>query len=642
MLLLSVKNLKKTFVERLLFENVSFDVDSASKIGLIGANGCGKTTLFNIIRGLEPYDSGAIYVSGNTRMGVMEQHTDDGAHSIIDSVLSVFSDLMTVERELESINAAIDANADDMERLVARQYRLQERYETEGGLTYRSRAVAALLGLGFTREDLDRSISSFSGGEKNKVQLAKALLSNANLLLLDEPTNHLDIESVTWLENYLASCDKAFIVVSHDRYFLDKVTARTIELTPSGTHSYVGGYTVYMEKRSSEREAATRLYNKTCREIRRLQGVVDQQRRWGQERNFVTAESKLKQIERLKKTLIAPERDPARIRFGLSARAVSGNDVLRCEGIAKRYEGRAVLNDVSFLIRRGERVFLLGTNGSGKTTLLRIICGRLKPDGGTLTIGANAFAGYYDQTLSDLETGNTVLEEAWDGYHATLTYGQMRNVLAQFLFRSEDEINRPVGLLSGGEKARLQLLKLMMSDSNFLLLDEPTNHLDIHSRDALESALEEYEGTMLIVSHDRYLINKLADRILYLDDAVIRSYVGSYDDFREERERELLSEVAFERAATPESKARYLEKKSRQSAINRKVGEIERIERRISDIEAKLAALKTEMDDPDAGADYEKLTHLSNEMGTCEAELSELYERWAEAQTELTHMQSAE
>ena len=494
--LLAVSNIKKSFVERTLFEGISFEIDASDKVGLVGANGCGKTTLFNILSKRDVPDEGSVYISRDAVIGTMQQHTDDGENTLFESVLSVFDYLEQIERKLDEINAELERGEGSIDALIAKQHRLNEEYERQGGLTYKSRARAAALGLGFTEDDLSRPMSSFSGGQRNKVQLARLLLSEANLLLLDEPTNHLDIESVEWLEDFLRSYRKAFIVISHDRYFLDKVTDKTIEIKDRTIYATNGNYSRHIEKRATDREIQMRQYLNTQKEIRRIYGIVEQQRRWGQERNFVTAASKLKQIERLKSTLVEPERDLATVHFGFSAREISGNDVLMAHGIRKSYGDKHVLNGIDLHVLKGERIFIVGANGCGKTTLLRILARTERPDAGYFNFGANVEAAYYDQTLSQLNDGNTVLNEAWDDHYLTMTQTQIRSTLAAFLFRGDD-IEKKVGCLSGGEKARLQLLKLMLSKANLLLLDEPTNHLDIASREALERALENYGGTRL-------------------------------------------------------------------------------------------------------------------------------------------------
>lgn len=635
--LLAVSNIKKSFVERTLFEGMSFEIDSSDKVGLVGANGCGKTTLFNILSKRDVPDEGSVYISRDAVIGTMQQHTDDGENTLFESVLSVFGYLEQIERKLDEINAELERGEGNINALIAKQHRLNEEYELRGGLTYKSRARAAALGLGFTEDDLSRPMSSFSGGQRNKVQLARLLLSEANLLLLDEPTNHLDIESVEWLEDFLRSYRKAFIVISHDRYFLDKVTDKTIEIKDRTIYATNGNYSRHIEKRATDREIQMRQYLNTQKEIRRIYGIVEQQRRWGQERNFVTAASKLKQIERLKSTLVEPERDLATVHFGFSAREISGNDVLMGHGIRKSYGAKHVLNGIDLHVLKGERIFIVGANGCGKTTLLRILARTERPDAGYFNFGANVEAAYYDQTLSQLNDGNTVLNEAWDDHYLTMTQTQIRSTLAAFLFRGDD-IEKKVGCLSGGEKARLQLLKLMLSKANLLLLDEPTNHLDIASREALERALENYGGTMIVVTHDRYLINRLADKVLYMDNGVVSEHIGGYDELMEDLERKKVETVVEADAQRPRQND-YRAQKERQSAINRQKGEVRRSEERIAALEGEIAAMEKELAKPTVASDYKKAGELSAKIDSRRAELNGLYEAWDEAQRKLDEME---
>lgn len=635
--LLAVSNIKKSFVERTLFEGISFEIDASDKVGLVGANGCGKTTLFNILSKRDVPDEGSVYISRDAVIGTMQQHTDDGENTLFESVLSVFDYLEQIERKLDEINAELEHGEGSIDALIAKQHRLNEEYERQGGLTYKSRARAAALGLGFTEDDLSRPMSSFSGGQRNKVQLARLLLSEANLLLLDEPTNHLDIESVEWLEDFLRSYRKAFIVISHDRYFLDKVTDKTIEIKDRTIYATNGNYSRHIEKRATDREIQMRQYLNTQKEIRRIYGIVEQQRRWGQERNFVTAASKLKQIERLKSTLVEPERDLATVHFGFSAREISGNDVLMAHGIRKSYVDKHVLNGIDLHVLKGERIFIVGANGCGKTTLLRILARTERPDAGYFNFGANVEAAYYDQTLSQLNDGNTVLNEAWDDHYLTMTQTQIRSTLAAFLFRGDD-IEKKVGCLSGGEKARLQLLKLMLSKANLLLLDEPTNHLDIASREALERALENYGGTMIVVTHDRYLINRLADKVLYMDNGVVSEHIGGYDELMEDLERKKVETVVEAEAQRPRQND-YRAQKERQSAINRQKGEVRRSEERIAALEGEIAAMEKELAKPTVASDYKKAGELSAKIDSRRAELNGLYEAWDEAQRKLDEME---
>ena len=530
--LLAVRNLTKSFVTRVLFSGISFEVDTGDHIGFVGVNGCGKSTLFRILLGEESYDEGDIYFGSETKIGSMTQSVTDADKSLYEYTLEVFSELMGIEDELELISRELNSDCGEArrERLIDRQHRLTSRYDDLGGTTYRARTRSTLLGLGFTEEELDRSANTFSGGQRNKAQLARLLLSNSNLLLLDEPTNHLDIRAIEWLEGFLGSYRGAFIVISHDRYFLDKVTNRTIELKDRRLFITAGNYSRHIELRSTARELERRRYMRTQREIKRIEGIIEQQKRWNQERNYVTAASKQKQADRLRATLVEPEKDSASIHFTFKARTVSGNDVIAAKKLGKSFDGKPVFHGVDMLVRKGEKVFILGDNGCGKTTLLNILAGKLRPTEGSFYLGAHVEPAYYEQTMTSLKAENTVLEEVWDRYYTTIPRKDMCNALAAFLFRGDD-IDKPISMLSGGELARVQLLKLMLTGSNLLLMDEPTNHLDIDSREALEAALEEYDGTMLIVTHDRFLVNRLADRILHMTENGLTEYIGGYDEY---------------------------------------------------------------------------------------------------------------
>ncbi|HWS30180.1 MAG TPA: ABC-F family ATP-binding cassette domain-containing protein [Clostridia bacterium] len=630
MSILAAFGLKKTYVTRTLFEGVSFELGPRDKVGLVGVNGCGKTTLFKLLTGEETPDDGSVSVNRETRLGATQQSVDGLTDTVYDATLAVFDSLLKMERELDTINARIAAGESGLDSLVKRQGVLRERYEFEGGLTYKSRTRSTLLGLGFTEAELSKELSSMSGGQRNKAQLARLLLGGANLLLLDEPTNHLDIDSIAWLEDYLRAYNGAFIVISHDRYFLDRVTNRTFELKNAWLTVSEGNYTRHLELQQNEQEAVRRVYYRTQKEIRRLEGVVEQQRRWGQEHNFITAASKLKQIDRLKAALVAPEKEPEGIRFHFTAREAGGNEVLVCEDLAKSYEKR-IFENASFLVRKGERAFLLGPNGCGKTTLLRIIMGREQADKGATRLGAHVKAGYYEQTMRSLHNENTVLGEIWDEY-PRLSQTEVRSALAAFLFRGDD-VNKTVSMLSGGEKARVQLLKLMLSSSNLLLLDEPTNHLDIASREALEDALTDYDGTMLVVTHDRYLVNRLADRILYMTENGVEEFVGGFDEFwetyQERRARAQQKENAPKKQERPNL---YKEQKDKQAAVVRAAGELRRAEKRVTDTEEEIARLDEQLVDPATAGDYMLAMELGAKAGEKRNELAELYAAWEDAQ----------
>lgn len=639
---LAAHHIKKSFVERLLFEDISFEINEKDKVGLVGVNGCGKTTLFRILLGQEQPDEGTIYKNRGARVVSMAQSIENTDTSVYEATLAVFAPLMELETAMEEVNAALEhAPEKELDALVRRQHSLRERYEDGGGLTFRSRTRAALLGLGFTEAELQKPLSNMSGGERNKAQLARVLLSGANLLLLDEPTNHLDIDAIAWLEEYLRGYTGAFIVISHDRYFLDAVTNRTMEIKNTRFFLSEGNYTRHMELMADEQEMLRRKYLNTQKEIRRIESIVDQQRRWGQERNFITAASKQKQADRLRATLVAPERETEGIHFRFHADEVGGNDVLIAEGLSKAYEA-PVFRDVTLHVRKGERVFLLGPNGCGKTTLLRVLMRRERPDAGTFYFGAKVRPGYYEQHMTGLNDALSALEEVREAY-PRMDDTAIRTALAAFLFRGDD-VHKELGLLSGGERARVQLLKLMLSGANLLLLDEPTNHLDIASREALERALEEYDGTLLIVTHDRYLVDRLADRVLYLTGEGVEEYIGGYTEFLAERARRAMLHEAYaqqpfqEEAAAPKQND-YRAKKERQSALNRAAGEVRRAEERVASAEEELAALEAELALPDVASDYKKASELARTADEKRQALEGLYRKWEEAQAHLEELE---
>ncbi|MBQ3937818.1 MAG: ABC-F family ATP-binding cassette domain-containing protein [Clostridia bacterium] len=634
--LLGVNNLKKSFVTRVLFEGISFDVEYGDHIGFVGVNGCGKSTLFRMILGEEPADEGYISISSEAKIGSMQQTVSNDSLPLYDYTLEVFSGLIRAEEELDRIASTIAETGIADERILDRQQRLHDRYYDNGGATYRARTRSTLLGLGFTDDELSRPMSTFSGGQRNKAQLARLLLSDANLLLLDEPTNHLDISSIEWLENFLSAYRGAFIVISHDRYFLDKVTNRTIEMKDRRLYISRGNYSRHIELRSTARELEMREYLRKKKEIRRIEGMVEQQRRWGQAHNFITAASKQKQADRIRETLVEPERDSASIHFHFEAKEMSGNDVLVAKQLSKSFDGKPVFKNVDLLIKKGEKVFILGDNGCGKTTLLNILAGRLRATSGSFYLGAHVEAAYYEQTLGSFDPNNTVLREVWDRYYTTISHKDICNALAAFLFRGDD-VNKQLGLLSGGELARVQLLKLMLTKCNLLLLDEPTNHLDIASREALESALDEYNGTMVIVTHDRYLVNRLADRIFHMTADGLEEYIGSYDDYIEALSKKQQNAADSEKNLSKNA-LDYRDRKLAQSLINRAKGEAERCEKAVVKAEAELEQLDHELASPAASSDYKKAIELSAKADKLRVELENLYKKWEEAEARLAEL----
>ncbi len=637
--LLAVNNLKKSFVTRVLFEGVSFEVSEGDHVGFIGVNGCGKSTLFSIITGRESYDEGSVVFGHGTVLGTTEQTVAEGEASLYDYVLSVFEPLLRIESELEEVNAALlNGIADD--KLIERQHTLRERYEDNGGLTFKARTRSALLGLGFTETELSKSVGLFSGGQRNKAQLARVLLSGANLLLLDEPTNHLDIKSIEWLEDFLSAYRGAFMVISHDRYFLDRVTNRTIELKDRRIYQSKGNYSRHMELRSTARELQLRQYLRTKKEIKRIEGMVEQQRRWGQEHNFVTAAHKQKAAERLKAQLVEPEKESASIHFTFTAKEGGGNDAVVARGLSKSYGQHEVFSGLDMLVKKGEKVFILGDNGCGKTTLLNILAGKMRPTSGMCYLGAHTEAAYYEQTMTGLDPNNTVLNEAWDKYFNVISHQDIRNALGAFLFRG-DEVEKQIGMLSGGELARVQLLKLMLTRANLLLLDEPTNHLDIPSREALEQALDEYNGTMLIVTHDRYLVNRLADRILHMTAHGLTEYIGGYDDYLAAL-REAEGDSQRTAAQPSEAAKQYKDKKAAKSELNKARTAVARAEKGVADAETELEEVNNLLARPDIATNYVKAGELSKRADEIRQRLEALYSSWEEAEQRLASLEEGE
>ena len=636
MALLSLFEIEKQFGERTLFSGVTFEMAPGDRLGLVGVNGCGKSTLLKLIAGEERPDAGRITRSAELRIQWMQQRGSASAGATLyEDTLQVFCELLAVERQLDEIAEKLTVSPD--EKLIRRQAALQERYDREGGATFRSRTRAVLLGLGFTEADLLKPLSLFSGGEARKALLARVLLSDATLLLLDEPTNHLDLSAIEWLEEYLLSYKGAYIVVSHDRFFLDRVTERTAEMENGHVTLHRGNYSRHLELKMSERETVERRYYNQQKEIRRLQAMIEQQKRWNQARNYVTIASKEKQIERIRAELVPPEKDPEAIGFHFQAVEPAGNEIISMRGLKKSFSGRTIFSGVEELILKGEHVCLLGSNGCGKTTLLNILRGAEEPDEGSFVIGANVRIGYYEQSMKGLDPAKTVLGQVSDLF-PRMDLTELRTALGRFLFHGDD-VFKLIGDLSGGELARIQLLKLMLEGCNLLLLDEPTNHLDIPSREALEKALSAYDGTMLVVTHDRYFVDRIADRVLILEKDGIREFSGDWTLYMQslrEREQERREEPAAEPAR--ERVNEYQLKKQQRSDYLRVKNEAARLEKEIADLEGQLGGLHEKLQDPKVAADYNSLVELTEKSTDLEAALEERYLAWEQAEERLAGM----
>ena len=632
MAIVNVVQVRKEFAERVLFSDISFEIGPRDHIGLIGVNGCGKSTLIQMIEGRLCPDGGHISVSPQCTMACVEQLPQLSEDvQLYDFVLQAHGELLQWERELNEIAARIETSTEaERPRLIDRQFRLMERFQQEGGLTFRSMTRSALLGLGFTEEELSRPIVRFSGGQVAKAMLARAILRKADLLLLDEPTNNLDVAAIAYLQEFLSGYKGAYLLVSHDRAFLDAAVNRVLELENGHLIATRGNYTRHVELKMDERQIAARRYQQTMKEIKRIQGIIAQQRRWNQARNYVTIASKEKQIERLKEGLVAPEKDPAAIHFHFRGTEPSGNEIIDVRDLGVAYGDRPVFEHASLLIWKGQTVCLVGANGCGKSTFLKVLTGELPPTTGHFRLGAGVRLGYYRQSSDDLDPNNTILEEMQNAFPHALE-GELRNYLGAFLFRG-DEIYKRIGALSGGERARIKLLQLVLGGANVLLLDEPTNHFDISSCEVLERALEAFGGTILIVTHDRYLVERMADRVVLLKK----------DGFVEHDEDEgsIFERLMARPQQKPEKPAQenknnyYLRQKESKAALAAARREILKTERAIEDNEQAKARAEAAIADAERKGDFEQMQQLCVALGQLQMEESRLYEALERAEKE--------
>ncbi|MGN0558589.1 MAG: ABC-F family ATP-binding cassette domain-containing protein [Acutalibacteraceae bacterium] len=627
--MLNVHNLTMTFIERTLFEDVTFDIEAHDKVGFIGANGTGKTTLFKILNGKLSPTGGNVFISKDTVVGYMEQHAcADSDRSVYDELLTVYSELIEQEKHLEYLSQQIEKQNDDLDRLIFEQTELMEKFQRNGGLEYKSRAKSALKGLGFSENELDMKTAALSGGQKSKLSLAKLLLSKANLLLLDEPTNHLDIEAVSWLEGFIKDFTGAVFIISHDRYFLDAVTNKTIELEHKKVMCYKGNYSEFIRKKEQVQEAVINKYKNDLKEIDRIQGIIDQQKRWGREHNFITAESKQKQLDKIKEQLVTPDSELETLNFSFTPNRVSGNDVLMCSNLSKAFGEKRLFENVSLHIRRGERIFLIGSNGCGKTTLFKILTGEYSSDSGEVKLGTNVDVGYFDQMQSNLSPDKTILDEVWDAF-PTMTQTQVRTALGRFLFKG-DEVFKLIGKSSGGERARVSLLKLMLAGGNFLLLDEPTNHLDTSSREQLEKTLLDYDGTMLIISHDRYFINKLATGIIALTPQGAEFYNGNFDFYTEKKKQISTAESTVSVREEKPVLNDYKAQKLMQSLERKRKTQLKKAEEEIERLDGEIENIQTLLQSDEAASDYERLMELTGQLEALQQQQQRVYEQWEE------------
>lgn len=645
-MILACHNIEKSFGEQVIVSHGSFHIEEREKAALVGVNGAGKTTVLKMIIGSEPLDAGDVILAKGKTIGYLAQHQamQEGS-TIYEEVRSAKADIIEMERQLRSIEQELKSLSGDALNARLETYnRLQSDFEAKNGYACESEIVGVLKGLGFTEEAFSKRTDTLSGGQKTRVSLGKLLLKNPDILLLDEPTNHLDLNSIAWLENYLINYPGAVLIVSHDRYFLNRVVTKVIEIERGQIQMYMGNYKAYSEKKQMLRDARLKEYLNQQREIRHQQAVIDKLRSFNREKSIRRAESREKMLSKMT-PVEKPLEAAGEMFFSLEPSCVSGNDVLSVEGLSKQFDGQILFRDVSFDIRRGEHVAIIGDNGTGKTTLLKILNQVVPADSGSFTLGTKVNIGYYDQEHHVLHDEKTIFQEISDDY-PTLTNTEIRNTLAAFQFTGDD-VFKEISSLSGGEKGRVSLAKLMLSEANFLILDEPTNHLDITSKEILEEALNNYSGTVLYVSHDRYFINQTASRILELVNQTFVNYIGNYDYYLEKREEltkaysEPVSSSSGAWGSAPsvrftaegsvsESKLSWQEQKEQQAKERKRKNDLKKTEEEIGRLEERNAQIDHELTLEEVYSNSVRCQELALERSENESRLEELYERWAE------------
>ena len=634
-MILACQNISKAFGTNEILKDASFHIEEREKAALVGINGAGKSTLFKIIVGEMTADTGEVILSKGKTLGYLAQHQDlTGDLTIYEEVLQAKQDLIRMEERLRALEEEMKhEQGERLEELMNTYTRLSHTFELENGYAYRSEVVGVLKGLGFEPEEFEKKVSTLSGGQKTRVALGRLLLTKPDVILLDEPTNHLDMESIAWLEGYLLNYSGAVFIVSHDRYFLDRVVTKIVEIDAGKVTTFEGNYSAYSQKKAMLREAAYHAWMNQQQEIRHQEEVIAKLKSFNREKSIRRAESREKMLDKME-VLEKPSEVRADMRIRLEPRVTSGNDVLRVSNLSKSFPGQPLFSDLNFEIRRGERVAIIGNNGTGKTTILKILNGVVAPDGGQIELGTKVQIGYYDQEHQVLHMDKTIFQEISDTY-PYLTNTEIRNVLAAFLF-TEDDVFQPIHTLSGGERGRISLAKLMLSNANFLILDEPTNHLDIVSKEILEQALKDYSGTVLYVSHDRYFINQTATRILELTNQQLVNYIGNYDYYLEKKE-ELTSIYApsaaadnVEKPAQSAVKLDWKTQKEEQARQRKRENDLKKTEARIEELETRDAEIDEEMSQPEVATDVAKCVALSNEKAEIAAELEQLYEKWEE------------
>ena len=636
-MILSCQGISKSFGEKVILNDASFHIEEREKAALIGNNGAGKTTLLRIIMNEISADSGQVVLMKDKKIGYLAQYQDVSGHrTVYEELLTTKQYIIDMEDRMRAIEVQMkNASGEELDRLMNTYTRLTHEFELENGYAYKSELMGVLKGLGFTDEDFAKQVETLSGGQKTRVALGKLLISKPDILLLDEPTNHLDMESISWLETYLLNYPGAVFIVSHDRYFLDKVVTKVIEIDAAQVRMYSGNYSAYAEKKAQLRDAQYKAYLNQQRDIKHQEAVIVKLKSFNREKSIRRAESREKMLGKIQR-IEKPTEVQSQMRLSLEPRVVSGNDVLTVEELSKSFPEQTLFTDISFQIKRGERVALIGNNGTGKTTMLKILNDLIPADSGTFSLGSKVQIGYYDQEHHVLHAEKTIFEEISDTY-PTLTETEIRNMLAAFLFTGDD-VFKVISSLSGGERGRVSLAKLMLSEANFLVLDEPTNHLDIASKEILEEALNSYTGTVFYVSHDRYFINQTATRILELTNQAVVNYIGDYDYYLEKKEeltekyapvqQETMAVQEAAPATASEGKLTWQQQKEEQARKRKQEAELKKTEQRIEELENRDKEIDETLVLPDVCTNVGRCAELSREKDKIQQELEELYEKW--------------
>ncbi|MEG0612038.1 MAG: ABC-F family ATP-binding cassette domain-containing protein [Clostridium sp.] len=635
MIVLSCKNINKYFGIDMILKNITFNVNEGEKIGLIGANGAGKSTLFKILTNQLEYDGGDLFIDKSKELGYLSQNLSlDSENTIYSELLSVFKSLLELEDRLHTLeikmNEPYDTANEDYHNKIIRDYTtLTEVYENRGGYTYKGEISRVLKGLGFTEPDFDKSVSILSGGQKTRVALCKLLLRKPEILLLDEPTNHLDLDAIEWLETYLKEIKGTILVISHDRFFLDAITNKTIEIAGGMVESYNGNYTTFIDLKEKNKEVLQKSFDLQQAEIKRQEDIITKFKSFNREKSIKAAESRQKALDKIER-IDAPLKDAKASRIKFETQIKSGNDVLYIENLKKSFGDKLLFKDLNMDIKREEKLALIGENGRGKTTLFRIIMDKINADSGVKVLGKNVFVGYYDQEQSNLNESKAIIDEVWDDFpHMTTT--EVRSALAAFLFTGDD-VFKHISTLSGGEKCRINLLKLMLSKSNFLLLDEPTNHLDIMSREALEDAILNYDGTIILISHDRYFLNKIINKIFELNEDGVKEYLGNYSYYVEKKKNPLRFQYEEETSGVTKTQLKLDKKKKKdaEKAEKEKVSFLRDIEKKIASTEESIETLQNQLCLEEVYSNPDKSREINKEIQLTEESLQLLYEQWEE------------